>query len=66
MWGAGLDELELDVMKLVSPRFTGGGVPGGAAGVVSGSSGSDGTAVCSAAVAVVLVVSSMGGCERVA
>ena len=51
-----MDELALDVMMLESPRFSSGGVPGGAAGVVSGSSGSDGTAVRTAVVAVVGVV----------
>ena len=52
-------------MLLCVVRFSRGGVPGGAAGVISGSSGSDGTAVRMADVvddaAVGLVVSS--GCE---
>ena len=65
MWGDGLEELAVEMWVLLCVRFSIGGVPGGAAGVVSGSSGSDGTAVRMAdvAVAVGFVVSSGVGCE---
>ena len=64
MWGDGLDELALEMwMLLFVVRFSIGGVPGGAAGVNSGSSGSEGTAVRMAEAAAGVVVSSGVGCE---
>ena len=64
MWGDGLEELALDMwMLLCVVRFSMGGVPGGAAGVNSGSSGSEGTAVRMAEVVAAVGLVESSGCE---